>query len=85
MHSLIILQDLILPAPIIIIRVLPPGVVCPSICALAMPGTAHGDAVSRCQVLGRAGSVHHGADQWVLHGLPDATVTCFLIVGKSPL
>ena len=40
-------------------------------------GTAGGDAVSRCQVLGRAGSVHRG--------LPDATVTCFLFVGKSPL
>ena len=31
--------------------------------ALPMPGTADGDAVSHCQVLGRAGSVHHGADQ----------------------
>ena len=25
-----------------------------------MPGTVDGDVVSRCQVLGRAGSVHHG-------------------------
>ena len=31
--------------------------------ALPMPGTADGDAISRCQVLGRAGSVHHGTDQ----------------------
>ena len=30
---------------------------------LPMPGTADGHVVSRCQVLGRAGSVHHGADQ----------------------
>ena len=36
---------------------------CPLNCALPMPGTAYGDVVSRCQVLGRAGSVHHGADQ----------------------
>ena len=36
---------------------------CPLNCALPMPGTADGDVVSRCQVLGRAGSVHHGADQ----------------------
>ena len=50
-----------------------------------MPGTADGDVVSRCQGLGRAGSVHHGADQQVVHGLPDATVTRFLFVGKSPL
>ena len=57
---------------IIIILVLPPGVVCPSNCALPMPGTADGDVVSHCQVLGRAGSVNHGAGQWVLHGLPDA-------------
>ena len=70
---------------IIIILVLPPGVVCLSNRALPMLGTADGDAVSRCQVLGRAGSVHHGADQSVLHGLPDATVTRFLFVGKSPL
>ena len=49
--------------PIIIILVLPPGVVCQSNCALPMPGTADGDVVSRCQVLGREGSVHHGADQ----------------------
>ena len=47
----------------IIILVLPPGVVCSSNRALPMLGTADGDAVSRCQVLGRAGSVHHGADQ----------------------
>ena len=48
---------------VIIILVLPPGVVCSSNRALPMLGTADGDAVSRCQVLGRAGSVHHGADQ----------------------
>ena len=36
---------------------------CPLNCALPMPGTADGDVVSRCQVFGRAGSVHHGADQ----------------------
>ena len=36
---------------------------CPLNCALPVPGTADGDVVSRCQVLGRAGSVHHGADQ----------------------
>ena len=47
----------------IIILVLPPGVVCSSNRALPMPGTADGDAVSHCQVMGRAGSVHHGADQ----------------------
>ena len=52
-----------LSVSLIIILVLPPGVVCPSNCALPMPGTADGDVVSRCQVLGRAGSVHHGADQ----------------------
>ena len=53
---------------------------CPLNCALPMPGTADGDVVSRCLVLGRAGSVHHGADQYMLHGLPDATVTslCFV-------
>ena len=44
---------------VLIILVLPPGVVCPSNRALPMLGTADGDAVSRCQVLGRAGSVHH--------------------------
>ena len=48
---------------IIIILVLPPGVVCLSNRALPMLGTADGDAVNRCQVLGRAGSVHHGTDQ----------------------
>ena len=48
---------------VIIILVLPPGVVCSSNSALPMPDTADGDAVSRCQVLERAGSVHHGADQ----------------------
>ena len=48
---------------IIIILVLPPGVVCSSNRALPMHGTADGDAVSHCQVMGRAGSVHHGADQ----------------------
>ena len=36
---------------------------CPSNRALPMPGTADGDAVSRCQDLGRAGSVHLRADQ----------------------
>ena len=64
-------------AELIIILVLPPGVVCQSNCVLPMPGTADGDVVSRCQVLGRAGSVHHGADHYLLHGLPDATVTGF--------
>ena len=49
-------------AELIIILVLPPGVVCQSNCVLPMPGTADGDVVSRCQVLGRAGSVHHGTD-----------------------
>ena len=43
--------------------VLPQGAVCLSNRALPMPGTADGDAVSRGQVLGRAASVHHGADQ----------------------
>ena len=47
---------------IIIILVLPPAVVCPSNCALPMSGTVDGDVVSRCQVLGRAPSIHHGAD-----------------------
>ena len=37
---------------VIIILVLPPGVVCQSNCVLPMPGTADGDVVSRCQVLG---------------------------------
>ena len=46
----------------LIILVLPPGVVCSSNRALPMPGTANGDAISHCQVMGRAGSVHHGAD-----------------------
>ena len=32
-------------------------------------------AISHCQVLCRAGSVHHGADQYMLHDLPDAIVT----------
>ena len=45
---------------IIIILVLPPGVVCPSNCALPMPGTVDSDVVSRCQVLVRAGCVHPG-------------------------
>ena len=45
-----------------IIRVLPP-VAFQSKCALQMPGTADGAAVSRCRVLSRAGSVHHGADK----------------------
>ena len=48
---------------LIIILVLPPGVVCSSNRTLPMPGTANGDAISHCQVMGRAGSVHHGADQ----------------------
>ena len=48
-------------------------------CALAMSSTADGDAVNqcRCQVLGRAGSVHHGADESMFHDLPDGTVTRF--------
>ena len=58
---------------IIIILVLPP-VSCPPNRALPMPGTADGDAISHCHDLGRAGSVHHGADQKILHGLSDATV-----------
>ena len=43
---------------------------CPSISRLSsldhgltIPGTADGDAFSGCQFLGRAGSVHRGADQ----------------------
>ena len=40
----------------IIIHVLP-KVAFQSNCALAMSGTANGDAMSRCRVLGRAGSV----------------------------
>ena len=47
---------------IIIILALPP-VAFQSNCALSMPGTADGGAISRCQVLSRARSVHHGADQ----------------------
>ena len=31
--------------------------------ALPMPCTVDGDAISRCQVSSRGGSVHHGADQ----------------------
>ena len=64
---------------IIIILVLPP-VAFQSNCALTMPGTADGYAISHCQVLGRAGGVNHGADQWMLHGMHDATVTrvCFI-------
>ena len=64
---------------IIFILVLPP-VTFQSNRALPMPGTADVYAISRCQVLGIAGSVHHGADQWMWHGLPDATVTsvCFI-------
>ena len=57
--------------------------ICQSNCALPMPGTADGDVVSRCQVLGRVGSAHHGAEQLVLHGLPDATVTGFWFVGRG--
>ena len=48
---------------IIINLVLLSGVVCLSNGALPMTGTANGDVVSHCQVLGRADSVHHGADQ----------------------
>ena len=47
---------------VIIILVLPP-VACLSNRALSMPGTADGDAISHCQILSRAGSIHHGADQ----------------------
>ena len=50
-------------AVVIIILVLTPKVIYPSNCALPMLDTVDGDVVSRCQVLGRAGSVHHGADQ----------------------
>ena len=32
-----------------------------------MPGTADGDVVSRCLVLGRAGGVHHGGNPVVHH------------------
>ena len=47
-----------------------------------MLGTVNGDAVSRCQVMGRAGSVHHGAN----HGsrccmvclMPQSHVSCSL-------
>ena len=48
---------------VVIIIIVLPRESCPLNCALPMPGTADGDVVSRCQVLGRAGSVHHGADQ----------------------
>ena len=40
-----------------------PPVAFQSNCALPMPCTADGDAISRCQVSSRGGSVHHGADQ----------------------
>ena len=40
-----------------------PPVAFQSNCALPMPWTADGDAISRCQVSSRGGSVHHGADQ----------------------
>ena len=69
---------------IIIILVLPPDTCQSSDRALPMPGTADGDAISRCQVLGRAGSVHHAADPYILHGLPDVTVTSFWVVWISP-
>ena len=67
---------------LIIILVLPPGVVCSSNRALPMLGTADGDAVSHCQVMGRACSVHHGAD----HGsrccmvclMPQSHISCSL-------
>ena len=49
-----------------------------------MPGTADGGVISSCQILGRAGSVHHGTDPYLLHGLL-MPVTSFLFVGKSPL
>ena len=39
-----------------------PPVACQSNCALPMAGTSDGDAVSRCQVLSRVGSVHHWVD-----------------------
>ena len=84
-HTLDTVTEFMTVRILIIILVLPPGVVCRSNRAVPVPGTADGDTVSRCQILGRAGSVHHGEDPWVLHGLPDATVTCFLFVGKSPL
>ena len=48
---------------VIIILVLSPGVVCPLNRAFSMLRTAYCEAVSRCQVLGRAGRVHHGTDQ----------------------
>ena len=57
------LIERILGTDFVIILIIPLGVVCPSNCALPMPGTADGDVVGHCQVLGRAGSVHHGTDQ----------------------
>ena len=61
---------------------------CPSTSRMSMssrvlpkPGTADGDASSRWQVLGTAGSVHH----WqMMYGLPDATVRCVWFVPPSP-
>ena len=48
---------------IVIIILVPPPVACQSKRALPVPGTADGYAISRCQVLGRTDSVHHGANQ----------------------
>ena len=74
---------------IIIILVLPPVASQSSDRALPMPGTADGDAISRCQVLGRAGNVHHGADQYMgqtshkfLVRLNIPTLTCSLLTGQ---
>ena len=65
------MDDRVRVVTVIILVLLP--VACqlvPSQC-LTQPNS---DAVSHCQGLHRAGSVHHGADQWVLHGLMDAAV-----------
>ena len=70
---------------IIIILVLPPGVVGSSNGALPMLGTADGDAVSRCHVLEESRQCQSWGRPYVLRGLPDATVTRFLFVGKSQL
>ena len=64
--------------PLIIILVLPPGVVCSSNRALPMFGTADGDAVSRCQVLGRAGSVGQTSRCCMVCLMPQSHVSCSL-------
>ena len=52
---------------VIIIIVLPP-VACQSNRTITMVSAVDGDAISRCQILGRAGSVRHVTDQYMLHG-----------------